>query len=117
MYIGDQYTRAVQNNIVSSYYYLIYWYPSNCKYAPEEERWERESEELWWKHRSRNRGSRRRRRQDGIYVYTQVYIYTHTTIQINTHARRRRLRRRGREKDCSVRAHTGPGDRRRSMGP
>ena len=119
MYIGDQYTRAVQNNIILFLRIIILYIGIQAivNMHLRRRRWERESEELWWKHRSRNRGSRRRRRQDGIYIYTQVYIYTHTTIQINTHIRRWRLRRRGREEDCGVRAHTGPGDRRRSMGP
>ena len=109
---GPVYTRTVQNNIVSS---LILSYilvsKHNCKYAPEEEKVRKERARNYGgnKHRSRNRRRRRRRSQGGV--------HTHTTIQINTHIRRWRLRRRGREEDCGVRAHTGPGDRRRSMGP
>ena len=85
MYIGDPYTRAVQNNnniVLFLRIIILYILVSNCKYAPGEEKWEK---------RARNYGGNTgvgiggvgggEGRAGYIYVYTQVYIYTHTTIQ------------------------------------
>ena len=84
MYIGDQYTRAVQNNIVLFLRIIILYIGIQA---------------IVNMHLRRRGGKERARNYGGntgvgiggvgggegrtvyIYVYTQIYIYTHTTIQ------------------------------------